>query len=232
MSTDQSGPGRPAWDQPYMNAPSMPEAREKKGLGCGCLVLIGLAVLAALLMFLCCGGALWMGAHFASSASLDPEVTVAVTEEIVRMDIPEGLEPTGSIDVEWPVVGGKAATGVAYADESTESVLILASFGEVFDDEPEQDELLRQFDEDVLREQGFSPQTNVPEWDVDQREIEVRGEPVPFRFAVGEDINTGARRIEVTGRFEGEDGPVKFWLRADADQYDEARIVQAIESIE
>ena len=230
MSTDQPGPSQPAWDQPYMGSQT-PPSPQKKGLSCGCLILIGLAILIALLVVCCCGGGVWMGFHFASSGSLDPQVTVSVTEKIVEMDIPEGLEPAGSIDAELPLVGGKLVMGAAYADESTRSLLLLVSFGEMFQDEAQQEELLQQFDRDTLRQQGLSPQVDVPDWDVHEREIEIRGEPVPFRFAVGEDADSGARRIEVTGRFEGKDGQVKFWLRADADAYDEARIVEAIESV-
>lgn len=230
MSTDQPGSQAP-WDQATVRPEIVPEPPRKKGLGCGCMVLIGLVIFFVLLVVLCCGGLFGLGFHFAGSASHDPQVAISVTEKMVRMDIPEGLKPAGSLDVQWPVVGGKIVVGAAYADESTQSLLLLASFGEMLEDEAQQEEALQQFDQDTLRELGLSPVVNVEEWNVDEREIEVRGEPVPFRFAVGEDVDSGSQRIEVTGRFQGEDGTVKLWLRADAEKYPEEKIVEMIESI-
>ncbi|MFH1266140.1 MAG: hypothetical protein ABIK89_10460 [Planctomycetota bacterium] len=230
MSMEQSGREPIEWDQSGVDQ-NWGQPPQKKGLGCGCKLLILFGVLSVLLVVACCGGGIWMGMHFSNSVSEDPDVAVAVTEKMVRMDIPAELEPVGSLNVTWPLTGGTIIVGAAYADESTQSLLVLASFGSIFAEEMQQQEMLDQLDQDVLQAKGLVPVVNVQDWETHEKEIEVRGQPVTFSFSVGQDVDSEAQRIEVNGTFEGEDGPVKFWFRADAEKFDEDTIVKTIESI-
>lgn len=209
------------WDQPP----------PKKGMGCGCKILVLLGILFGLFCVLCCGGTIWIGVHFGNSVSDDPVVIASVTEKMARISIPDELSPAISADLTIPVTNQKIAIVTAYRDASTDSLLLLVSLGELLSNEMQQQELLVQID-DMLSEQGLSPQVYVPDWEFSDLEVEIRGEPVIFGFAVGEDEISETQRIEVTGQFEGEDGPVHFWLRANAETYSEDVVVQMLESIE
>lgn len=218
MSMNQSDMN-PNWAQPP----------EKTGMGCGAKLLIFLGVLFVLLIVVCCGGTLLSGWYFGKSVSEDPDQIAAVTREIVEIDIPEELSPQLSFNVKVPFTGQKFMTWVGYADPATASLLVLASFGETLQGQ-DQDQLAAQIQQS-LREQGLASEQNVRDWQRSTREIEVRGEPVSFDFATGEDADSGARRIEVTGTFEGDGGPVLLSFSGDAEKFPEETIVEMIESI-
>jgi len=207
------------WEQPPAKA----------GMGCGAKLLILLGVLFLLLLVLCCGGMLVSGWYFGNSVSEDPDEIIALTQEIVDIEIPGELRPQLSFDMKVPFSGQEVMKWAVYADETTASFLVLASFGEALQGQDE--EALADQIEQSLRQQGLASEQNVRDWERSTREIEVRGEPVSFDFATGEDADTGTRRIEVTGIFEGAGGPVLISFSGDAEKFPEETIVEMIESI-
>jgi len=229
MSMDQPGADQAPWDQPYMSPQAMPEPPRKKGLSCGCMVLIALAILGALLVLLCCGGIAGMGYYFKDAVSDDPAVIARVTNKIAQIDVPGELKPQASFNMKVPFSGKQLMTWVVYVDEATKSTLVLGSFGEAMAgmDQEDVQEGIRQ----SMAEQGVAQEESVREWETQEKEITVRGEPVTFYFATGEDDDSGKTRIHVTGTFQGNQGPVMFSFSGDAEKYTEARIVEAIESI-
>jgi hypothetical protein len=227
MSTDQSGMSQPPWDQPYVSPEGMPPPR-KKGLSCGCMLLIVLGIAFLVLALLCCGGIVWMGSYFREAVSEDPEVVAKVTDEIAGIDIPEGLTPQFSLNMKVPFSGEPMMTWVVHVDESTQSMLLLASFGGPLAGQNEED--LMEGIEASLEEQGVHHEESVGDWKKQEKEIQVRGQPVTFHFATGED-GSGKKRIQVTGTFQGAKGPTMLSFSGDAEKYDEETIVQMIESI-
>ena len=224
MSTDQPG-DRPPWDQPYASPQAVPQTPRKKGLSAGCIVLIVLAILGGLVMLLCCGGFVGMGYYFRDAVSDDPAVIARVSAEI---DVPGELEPKASFKMNVPFSDRQLMTWVVYMDEATQSMLMLGTFGEAMAgmDRDEFQRGLRQ----SMEEQGVAREENVAEWHTHEKEITVRGEPVTFFFATGED-DSGNPRIQVTGTFQGDRGPVMVTFSGDAEKYPEERITEVIESI-
>ena len=209
--------------------PNWAQPSEKAGMSCGAKLLILLGVLFVLVIVACCGGMIGFGWYFGKSVSEDPDEIIALTQEIVDIDIPEALPPQLSFDMKIPFSGQQVMKWAVYADEATASLLVLASFGEALQGQDE--EALADQIEQSLRQQGMASEQNVREWQRSTREIEVRGKPVSFDFATGEDVDSGARRIEVTGTFEGAGGSVLFSFSGDAEKFPEETIVEMIESI-
>ena len=229
MSMDQPGADRAPWDQPYMSPQGMQEPPRKKGLSCGCMVLIALAILGALLVLLCCGGMAGMGYYFKDAVSDDPAVIARVTAQIVEIDVPGELKAQASFDMKVPFSGKQLMTWAVYMDEATNSTLVLGSFGEAMAGMDQED--VQQGIRESMAEQGVAQEESVGEWETSEKEITVRGEPVTFYFATGEDDDSGKKRIQVTGTFQGNQGPVMFTFSGDAEKYPEERITEVIESI-
>ena len=229
MSIDQPDQGQKPWDQPYVSPDDM-QPPQKKGLSCGCIVLIVLGIAIVLLGLLCCGGMIGGVAFFARSFSEDPEVIAEVTRQIAEIDVPEGLEPTVSFDMKVPFTGERMMAGVVYLDEATKSLLVLGTLGGPMAAQGQEEQFWEQFEE-AFQEKGIKHEANVRDWERYEKEITVRGEPVTFYFATGKDEDSGAQRIEATGTFPGDGSPVLFSFFGDAEKYDEQAIVDAIESI-
>lgn len=205
----------------------------KQGMSSGMKTLLILGVIFGLLVLLCCGGLVLSGMYMASyvsdAMSEDPDVIAERTGQFVEMEIPAQLAPAMSFDMKVPVSGEPLMVWVVYADQSSNSMLMMASLGAMMQQQ-NQDEVRRQL-EDSMRQQGIAAREGVDESESSVKEIEVRGEPVPFSFTVGNNTQTKAVRIDVNGMFTGKSGPVMLILSADAEVIDEEAIVKMIESI-
>lgn len=227
MSTDQPGPDRPPWDQPSLGPDAMPPP-QKKRLSCGCMALIALAVLGGLVALVCCGGIVGMGVYFKDAVSDDPAVIARVSGQIAEIDVPGELKPKASFKMNVPFSDKQLMTWVVYMDEATQSMLMLGTFGEAMAG-MDQNDFQKGFRQS-MEEQGVSHKESVAQWQTHEKEITVRGEPVTFFFGTGED-DSGNRRIQVTGTFQGNQGPAMLTFTGDAEKYPEERITEVIESI-
>jgi hypothetical protein len=63
------------------------------------------------------------------------------------------------------------------------------------------------------------------------REFLVRGQPVKFTFEAGEDVSSSTRYHQVTGQFVGKNGPAALVLQMEDDVWDEAVVVEMLESM-
>jgi hypothetical protein len=106
---------------------------------------------------------------------------------------------------------------------------MMASLGPTLAQQNEE-EIRRQLEETAI-EQGVGTGEGAEEWERSMKEIQVRGEPVAFNFATGKSPGTETERIEVTGIFQGQSGPVMLILSADTQVIDEEAVVKMIESI-
>jgi len=206
MSMDQPGADRAPWDQPYAGPEAMQEPPRKKGLSCGCIVLIVLAILGALVVLLCCGGMAGIGYYFKDAVSDDPAVIARVTAQIVEIDVPGELKPQASFSMKVPFSDKQLMTWVVYMDEATQSTLVLGTFGKAMAGMDQDD--FQQGIRQSMEEQGVGREES----------------------ATGED-DSGNQRIQVTGTFQGDQGPVMFTFSGDAEKYPEERIIEVIESI-
>ena len=219
--------------EPYCDPNEMHIQPPKPGMSSGMKTLLIVGIIFGLLALLCCGGLVGFGIYMASyvsdAISQDPIVIGERTAQFVEMEIPSQLSPTMSFDMTIPVSGEPLMVWVVYADDSTNSMLMMASLGPKMAQQ-NQDDVRRQL-EQSMRQQGVAAGEGVDEWESSVKEIEVRGETVAFNFSVGKNPDTEAQRIQVNGMFEGRSGPVMLILSADAGVIDEQAVVEMIESI-
>ena len=218
---------------PYVDPNEMHIQPPKKGMSGGTKALLIVGIIFGLLILLCCGGLVGLGiygaSYFSDAMSQDPAVIAECTAQFVEMEIPPQFAPVMSFDMTIPFSGEALMVWVVYADEPSGSMLMMASLGAVMVAQNQED-VQRQLKES-MRQQGLAAGEDVDEWESSVREIEVRGEPTAFTFAVGKNTETEAQRIEVSGMFEGQSGPVMLILSADAAVIDEEAVVEMIESI-
>ena len=218
---------------PYVDPNEMHIQPPKKGMSGGTKALLIVGIIFGLLILLCCGGLVGFGVYMASyvsdAISEDPAVVAERTGQFIQMDIPAQFSPAMSFDMTIPFSDETLMVWVVYADEPSNSMLMMASLGPMLAQQG-QDDVRRQL-EQSMRQQGVAAGKGADEWEGSVKEIEVRGEPVAFNFAAGKNTDTGAQRIEVSGMFEGQSGPVMLILSADAKVIDEQAAVEMIESI-
>jgi len=226
--------------QPY-DSPHAAGPMEKKGMSPGTKLLIILAIVLLLLILLCCGGLVLFGVvggsyvgeaintYINESMSTDPQVIRQVTDRIVSIDVSEELQPVQSMEMKVPFTDAPMMTLVTYADESQQCILVLIAFGPHLAGQNE--EQMQKQMEQALRNQGMDPEANITISERYERQIEVRGRPVTFFFAKGENTDSGRERIQVAGTFEGRNGTVMLMVFADPETLSEDEIVGTIESI-
>ena len=195
----------------------------KKRRGCGCCALF-----LGILVLLCCGGVGGLLFHVNKAMSEDPRVIADVTGQIAEISIPEALTPQVSCNQKVPFSGRPMQTWVLYVDESTRSMLMLASVW--LPPTARAEAQMRRFFESWLQREGLWYAGHVGVWKTHENEIEVRGENVTFRFATCE-VGSGNMRVQVKGTFPGKQMPVMLSFSGDAEKYDEEAIVKMIESI-
>jgi len=206
----------------------------RSGMNTTSKVLIILAVVFGGLMLVCCGGVMLTGFYaqyyLKDAISEDPVTVAKVTGEIVRIDVPEGLDPAASFNMDVPFSGQKLMTFVVYTDEETNSALFLASMGDAFNSQNQ--EQMRQSMGQQLQAQGMGDQEDLHVEESRQVQVEIRGQTVTFTISKGTGKDSQTPRVQVTGAFQGESGPVMLILNADAEKFPEERLVEMIESIE
>jgi len=214
---------------PEMSSEVAPPPR-KTGMSGGAKLLIGLGVGLGILVLLCCGAFLGAGYYFSTKVmSQDPQVIAEKTAEITQISIPNGLDPKMAFDMKVPFSGQRLMVWTVYLDEATDSTLVLFAFGEGTVP-PNQDQMRQQMDQS-LRQQGMGSQEQVTIKESSTKQVQIRGQQVTFTIAKGVGGKSGAPRIQVTGVFQGQTGPVMLMLNADANKYTEEQIVKMIESI-
>ena len=219
--------------EPYVDPNEVNIQPQKPGMSGGMKALLIVGIIFGLLILLCCGGlvgfGIYMQSYVSDAMSDDPTIIAERTAQFVEMEIPAQFAPTMSLDMTIPLSDETLMVWVVYADEPSNSMLMMASLGPMIAQQNE--DQIRQQLEQSMRQQGVGAEEGVDEWESSVKEIEVRGEPVEFNFAVGKNANTEAQRIQVNGMFEGKSGPVMLILSADAEVIDEQAIVEMIQSI-
>jgi len=219
--------------EPYVDPNEMHIQPQKQGMSNSTKTLLIVGIIFGILILLCCGGlvggGIFMGSYFKDAMSNDPVVIAARTAEFAEIEIPSQLAPVMSLNMTIPLSNDPLMVWVIYADEPSNSILMMASLGPMMAQQGEED--IRRQLEDSMRQQGVSAGAGVDEWEESVKEIEIRGETVPFSFKVGKNTDTQAQRIEVSGMFEGQSGPVMLILSADAEVIGEEAVVEMLESI-
>lgn len=218
------------WENEFEPQKAAPAA----GLSTGVKVLLGIAIAAGLCMLLCCGGLVWFWSQ-AIEVVPTADGTQAIAKEIAEIDIPESLELPPRFGVRLNMYFatmkiaffGDMSLDEAKRDEAARKarrMLMLAEVSSPQDPERQMRQTMRQ------QNQG-ARDLNIQE--TEEREYEVRGETVSFRFEKGTDRETGEAFRQVTGTFPGksEGSFGMLFLQIVEEEYEEDAVEEMIKSI-
>ena len=218
----------------FETTPNGMQPPPRPGMSTRAKVLMWLGIVFVTLLVLCCGGVILVGylmhSYVAKAISKDPVTIAAVTDQITRIEIPDGLQPQFSLDMEIPFSGERFMVGVMYADEGSESALLLMAMGGAFGSQ-DQARMQQSFDQ-ALRQQGMQEQEGLAIEQSYQKQTEIRGQPATFTIAKGRGTESQTPRIQDTGSFQGKTGLVMLIFNADAEKFSEQQVVEMIDSIQ
>lgn len=213
------------------------EQPPKPGMSTGIKILIGVIVGGGFLGLLCCGGGIWWANRAAESFQLkeSAEDVRAITEGIVKIEIPEQFAPQAALNFEMVV---KMAVAV-YGDESNQSGLMIMEFKQPggqpqANQGPMIEQQLQQV-ETMYEQQSlgrFFSREGLESSEMETRELTVRGNPVEFEFSKGIGTLSETELQQIEGTFETKSGAIRIFVQVPAEDYDEEALVKMIESIE
>lgn len=204
---------------------SQPRTRKRRavqpsGRSWGKILLILFGV-GALSMALCCGGILWFGSKSLEMIE-DPVKIAAAQQEIVTIQTMPGLQPRMAMKMNLAVMG---MTVVAYEGAGQTTLMLM------------QMQIAGQSDEQLqqnFRQQGNKDQKNFQVESSETRKIKVDGTERDFLFAKGKIVPDHGDAIpvrQVSGMFPSRQGMGYLIVSMGEESYDEAAIIQMIESI-
>lgn len=222
-------------DSSNMN-PNWTAPPAKPGMSGGTKVLIGAAIGCSVIVVLFCAGLAGLGLYLGNWAqkgmSTDAAAVREMTASMAKIDVPAGLEPAMAVhfkELPWGQdVRGVMPKFVTYSDPATQSQLILASSADRTSSQNR-----RQMREQVNAMQGKPAEDETLQVEKTYPlTVEIGDEEVEFTVTKGKTPSTEKKRLQVSGEFEGNDGPVVLFLSVDADKYSEETVVKMLESIE
>jgi hypothetical protein len=181
-------------------------------------------ILAAIVLFCCCvaglGGTLLGTRVFGRALITNPDRVQAVGREIADYDVPSGYQELFAMNM----LGVKiAAIGpAAPADFMMIMLMQLPSGLEV-----SQSEMERQIEQALARQTGLA---RADMTEVGEEEVIIKGEPVTLIVREGV-TDDGEQMRQVTGLFEGKDGPALLMVAGEVDAWDPEMVDRFIASI-
>lgn len=170
---------------------------------------------------LCSGTVYYKRPRFIS----DPDTAVALTREILPVQVPETLSPQGVI--RWDLWMMLKMQGAYYTLDTGEGELSFLEVDSRFIDNAQ----FRNHILTSLREHGAGGGFNLAVRSAETREFEIGGQNVPFQFLAADDRTTGSKRRLVDGIVDGVSGPVLISLWVDEEYWDPQMVEQMIDSI-
>jgi hypothetical protein len=191
-------------------------------------VLLWILGIAALCLVLCCGAAgvaVWRFGEtaktfMANMSTNDPEEIRKRTAEMVDIDIPDKYRPLQAVNM---VAFQLAVYQADPAPDGASGTLTLMEMTMGAGQEQQEEELRKS-----MQQQGAGQQFDVTKSET--RQIEIGGETIPFEFS---EATQGEQKKfhTVSGVFPGKRGTVMLQLVIPADEYDEAAVLQMLQSI-
>lgn len=165
--------------------------------GCGTKLLLGLGIATAAGIVVLCAGGYFMYQKTKDSITNDPAKIQKISDEIVSVDLPDGLAALFGIDLK---VAGQGMSMAVFGDEDA-SVFVM-SISAPYDPESADVDHVRR---DIEDQQANKPQEQRQKaLDLEEREEiekDVNGRPGKFLVGRGKDEN-GVEHIQVLGIFE------------------------------
>ena len=220
-------------NDPTFNAPSFEQAPPQTGMSGSSKVLLGMGIGCGVLAFLCCGGVIvavfYARQYIKGAIKTDPQVVRQKTDEIVKVKLPAGFQPTMSMDMTVPFTGQPMMLFAVWEDKAAKSLIMFGLCAPMFAQNPVQMEA--SFDQQ-MQQQGKGNRQPLQNQKISSENIQIRGKPVMFTFTEGKDPQTGGSRITVKGNFEGSNGSVIVVGNFDAKTYPKDKIVSTLETIQ
>jgi hypothetical protein len=216
-------------DSGYQQSGAAPSSGKSNALAWG----LGIG---ALCLLVCCGGGgivVWKLGSVAKTfmdnmATSDPAEVRRQTAEMVDIAIPDSYQPVQGMNM---VAVRMVMYQTAPSDEGKKGMLMLMEWAI---DQPganaqQQEQQLRNSMNQQRANQNFQSTKS------ETREIEIRGDKVPFEFSEGTTGQPGQEQAThiVSGVFRGKrDRPVMLQLTIPDEAYDEAVVMEMLESIQ
>ncbi len=217
---------------PYASnaVPPPPKSSSKlwMGLGCGCMVMLGI----------CCGGVMLFGigsARWAQNAAIsDPQQIDQLAKQIAEVPLIDELavKPKFGMDMKIPFLDRRLMRFAVYTDEAEHSMVLIGDFDA---------ELMGGDTQKALREMqtgmqgGGHGQQDVQVMETAQKQLTVRGKPAQFTFAkvkmTPDGKTEGVEMWQVTGVFEGKAGPALLLIMAPYEDWTQAELEAEVQQI-
>jgi hypothetical protein len=188
--------------------------------------LIVLAVLGACCL-LCCG----IGGYFIYSVahgitqSVAPAVVNAARDEIGTITLPAGFEPVHMFKMDNMFM---LMTAVEYHNPAIHGQISLAEMKLKVGGSPQQSQAqMRQ----QLEQQGFGKRKLLDNSKSERKTIKIKGRECQFDFTEGVDPIDKKKFRQVSGVFDGKNGPAFIMIEMDDSAYKENAIVNMLETI-
>ena len=189
----------------------------------------------ALCFVVCCGGAGVVAWRFGDAAkkfvtdltTTDPDEIRRQTAAMVDIDIPDEYQPMQGMNM-------VAVRMVMYQTPATQDgsqgmlMLMEMAMQQFGANAKQQEQELRKSMKQQHANQGYTSSKS------ETREIEIRGEKVPFEFVEGTNAGTPGQEKKthmITGVFRGKRGPVMLQLMIPDEDYDEDAVMKMLQSI-
>jgi hypothetical protein len=209
---------------PPVNPYDVPQRPGMSGTG---KVLLGLGIGCGLLVVLCCGvvgfGSYAIVKVAKESTSQDPMKVTDLTEEIVRIDIPENLKPVLGLNVNLPFVG-PVVKGAMYSNSDKKNHLIIGQINQSFGD--------RHNLETQLRTSMSHDEEDLEVSETETLDTKINGEVAHFNISRGVGEDSKEEYWEVVGQFKGDEGPAVLILKARVADMTKDQILEMLKSME
>lgn len=211
---------------PYEEPP-----QRKPGMSGTAKVLLGLGIGCGLLLLLCCGGVFIVGfgtmRSFQRGFSEDPVIAREITQRITDIEIPDDLDPKGSMDLKAPFFGTQLALFAFYGDEDQHNVLVV---GEISSKLMDESNVEAQFKE-TMRNSGRGGPADLQITDSETYRPRINGEEAKFRIANGKAEDSGDTFWQVQGVFRGHNGPAFLFAQMKSPPATKEQMMEIINSM-
>lgn len=210
----------------FRNQGGSKKAKKKEGMSTGMKVLIILLCVGGGFGVICCGGMFYIGSKAADMVVQAPEKVIALTKEIVEIEIPEESF-SAKMGMNFDMFGVSMKM-VAYESSPSGGALMLMEMDVPNSGSPEQQATEMR---NAMRQQQGVNQKQLNVGETETKTFTIRGEEIEFQFADAEDPNSKAAFKQITGVFSGKGGTALLLIQVPKESYDEERTVKIIESI-
>jgi hypothetical protein len=213
-----------------MNPYDEPEAAPR-GMSSGSKVLLGFGIGCGVFLLLCCGSLVilivWAVNYFGNAVTEDPAAVRRLAADIIKIEIPEELEPRGGMDLRIPFVGDRLMSLVVFGSNTSDDHLFMAEFGGFMADAGDLEGQMRDSIDDNWQEHH----EDVEVLESETHELKIHDQDASFHVAKAKGRESDKEYWEVMGEFRGESGPAVMVLRLGAEEFTKEQVIEILDSM-